>query len=412
MLVFVLAVSAALIFSFLCSIFESVLLSLGHAQIESLKHRGRSSGFMMERFKRDIDVPIAAILIVNTIAHTVGASVAGATYGEVFDESTLWIFTIVFTIAVLLFTEIIPKTLGVTFAQQLATPVAYGIRAFTLALKPFVLLSGYLSRKLRGGAEPEVTSIEEIRLLAALGRSEGSVARHIASMIVGATHLRHLQAKAVMVPRTDVTILSSDLGVDEVMRILETNPYSRFPFRATDDPDDITGIVLTKELLLYLNTERPDKIDWQRLVRDPVIVPETILADTLLRQFQEERSHMALIVNEYGAFSGIVTNEDLLEEIVGEMFDESDQPADELRRTSDDEVVALASVDLRKLSAFLELKWRLEEDAVSLGGLVTQKLGRLPVKGDRVTWRGFELEVLAANRRRAERIAIRKQADA
>ena len=120
MVIFVVAVTVALVVSFLCSIFESVLLSLGHAHIEALEREGRSAGRILKKFKSDIDVPIAAILIANTVAHTIGASVAGASYGDVFDPDTLWIFTIVFTVAVLLFTEIIPKTLGATHARALA----------------------------------------------------------------------------------------------------------------------------------------------------------------------------------------------------------------------------------------------------------------------------------------------------
>jgi Mg2+/Co2+ transporter CorB len=128
MLTFVAAVTVALVVSFSCSIFESVLLSINHAQVEALSQRHGRAGRLMTTFKRNIDTPIAAILIVNTIAHTIGSAVAGASYASVFDGETLWIFTIVFTTAVLLFTEIIPKTLGVTYAGRLATTVAYGAR--------------------------------------------------------------------------------------------------------------------------------------------------------------------------------------------------------------------------------------------------------------------------------------------
>ena len=175
MQVFIAAVSVALIVSFLCSIFESVLLSINHAQVESLAQQGKRSGQLLKEFKRRIDMPIAAILITNTVAHTIGTAVAGATYEDAFSSETLWIFTIVFTAAILLFTEIIPKTLGVTYATRLAKPVAYGIHALAVALRPLVLLSGGISRSLRGGKNVPVTSVEEIRLLAALGRTEGVV---------------------------------------------------------------------------------------------------------------------------------------------------------------------------------------------------------------------------------------------
>jgi len=407
MLVFVVAVSVALVFSFLCSIFESVLLSVRYSRVEELAQSGKRSGKLLRRFKRDIDTPIAAILIVNTVAHTVGASVAGASYSNVFDPQTLWIFTIVFTIAVLLFTEIIPKTVGVTYSDLLATPVAYGIQAFTVALKPLVVVSGMLSRALRGGGEEmPITSVEEIRLLASLGRREGSVGLRTASMIVGATHLRQLRAVDVMVPRASVRFLSGSMSRQELLQTLKQERFSRFPWSPGEDLDQAAGIVLAKELLIHLQEQ--DEVDWESLVREPLIVPETKPVNSLLLAFQETRTHMALVVDEYGTFLGIVTNEDLLEEIVGEIYDETDRPTEEIWRQPDGSLQALGTVDLRKLCAQLGMRWEPEADVVTAGGLVSTLLGRLPEVGDEVEWRGYRLRVLAAGRRRAERIAVSK----
>ena len=140
MLVFVLAVASALVFSFLCSVSEAVLLSVGHAQVEKL---GKSkAGKILRRFKREIDVPLAAILVLNTVANTAGAAVAGASYGLVFDESTVWIFSLAFTVAVLLFTEILPKTLGVTFAPRLVVPVTVGVFVGGVPVTVGVLVGG------------------------------------------------------------------------------------------------------------------------------------------------------------------------------------------------------------------------------------------------------------------------------
>ncbi|NNF66762.1 MAG: DUF21 domain-containing protein, partial [Gammaproteobacteria bacterium] len=193
MLLFVTAVSVVLVVSFLCSIFESVLLSLTRPQIELMINARKRAGRMLAGFKENMDVPIAAILILNTAAHTIGAAVAGASYSNVFDSSTLWIFSILFTLAVLLFTEIIPKTLGVTYAKTLASPVAHGISWLSRLLWPLVWLSEKISRSIRGDVEMQVTSPEEIRLLAFLGQSEGIVASRTAGMIMGATQLRHLR---------------------------------------------------------------------------------------------------------------------------------------------------------------------------------------------------------------------------
>jgi CBS domain containing-hemolysin-like protein len=227
---FVAAVSCAMVVSFICSIFESVLLTLSPAQVEALAASGSRAGRLMRSFKHRIDVPISAILIVNTIAHTIGAAVAGASYQNVFDPATLWIFSLVFTVAVLLFTEIIPKTLGVTHAERLAPPVAHGINGLIFLLRPAVAVTEKLSALLRGRAARPSTSVEEIRLLAQLGRSEGAVGERTAGMIVGATQLRELKADDVMLPRRQVVFLSAQDSTATVVERVRSSRHSRFPF--------------------------------------------------------------------------------------------------------------------------------------------------------------------------------------
>jgi len=410
MQIFITAVSLALIVSFLCSIFESVLLSINHAQVEALYRQGKRTGQLLKEFKHRIDMPIAAILITNTIAHTVGTAVAGATYEDAFSAETLWIFTIVFTTAVLLLTEIIPKTLGVTHAKRLATPVAYGIHALAVALRPLVLISGVISRSLRGRKDAPVTSVEEIRLLAALGRTEGVVGAQTAGIIDGASSLRKLNASDVMVPRKQVVYLSANLSRQQVLRIMRQSGHSRFPFSETDQLDQVSGVVMAKELLLQLQKTADETIDWSGLVHEPFVVPESAPLNALLLTFKEARRHMAIVVDEYGDIQGIVTFEDVLEEIVGDIFDESDQPVEDLWPQDDGSVHALGTIELRKLCQKLGIDLPPETEVSRLGGLVSELLGRIPVEGDTVEWNDCRLEVLSASRWSAESVSIKKKA--
>jgi len=408
MVYFTTAITVVLVVSFLCSVFESVLLSINHAQIEALSQRHARAGRLLSGFKRNIDVPIAAILILNTAAHTIGAAVAGASYSSVFSEQTLWIFTIVFTIAVLLFTEILPKTLGVTLAPVLATPVAFGIRMLTFALKPLVLMSEVVSRRLRGGRAVPITSVEEIRLLAALGRNEGIVGTRTADMIVGATLLRKMRVQDVMLPRQKIVYLSATDDRDAVLHKLMDSRFSRFPFSPTDELDDVTGIVLARELMFWLHEHPDGPIDWSAVTTEPLVVPEMQRLDRLLRTFQTGRRHMAIVVDEYGDVEGIATLEDVLEEVVGEIEDESDEPERRLWRQPDGSLQVRASTDLRKVCTALGLSWSPEAEFTTLGGLIAEQLGRIPAVGDALDWRGFRLQVLAASGRRAELVRIVK----
>lgn len=412
MTIFLIAVTVALVVSFTCSIFESVLLSINHAQVQGLVRDGKPAGRLLEDFKRNIDIPIAAILIVNTIAHTIGSAVAGASYADAFNADTLWIFTIVFTIAVLLLTEIIPKTLGVAYAARLATPVAIGIKTLTIILRPLVLISERISRTLRGSHETPVTSVEEIRLLAALGRSTGVVGLHTASIIEGATHLRKLSVRDVLVPRGQVVYLHNDMSRSDVIELLQESGHSRFPFTPSGELDEFTGVVLAKQLMPWMLTHETSSIDWQDIVRKPVTVPDSMTLLNLLRTFKETRRHLAIVMNEYGEVVGIVTLEDILEELVGEIIDEHDTPGDDLITLSDGSLQVSGDVDMRRLCRSLELQWEPMEDVTTLSGLLMESLERLPQVGDELLWRGYKLRVSSVAGRRAGWVAISREEQA
>ncbi len=407
MYIFVTAVTVALVVSFLCSIFESVLLSIRPAQVEILVNAGRRSGHLLKGFTREIDVPIAAILIVNTIAHTIGATVAGASFVEVFSEQSLWIFSATFTVAVLLFTEIIPKTLGVTFANVLATPVAHSIHWLTIVLGPFVTLASKVSRGIRGSKEVQATSIEEIRLMTAIGRQEGVVGARTAGIIVGATRLHQLRAADVLVPRQQVVAISKEQSPDNIRSTIRQSGHSRFPFTPTGQLDDVSGVVLAKEFMIAL-LDHPNVIDWPSLTREPLIIPQSKPLNSLLQAFRSEGQHMAIVVDEYGGTEGIVTLEDVLEELVGEIIDESDRPIENLWPQKDGAVHALSTVELLKLTRYLGVPWHPEVDVHTLSGLLSSRLERIPRKGDAITWNGYRVEVLSATETRAEVVRLER----
>jgi len=362
---------------------------------------------LLAGFKENMDVPIAAILILNTAAHTIGAAVAGASYSNVFNVNTLWLFSIVFTIAVLLLTEIIPKTLGVSHAPALAAPVAHGIRWLTVLLRPLVVVSEKISKSLRSDVERPITSAEEIRLLASLGRSKGAVGDTTAGMIVGATQLRYLHAHDVMLPREKVRFLSREMSRDEATRYVRESGHSRFPLSPTREFQDVAAVVLVKDLLYWLLQNDRQDIDWDAVSKEALIVPRSVPLLQLMHTFQNTRRHLAVVIDEYGSVDGIATLEDVLEEIVGDIWDESDLPSDEFHENPDGSLIVHARVDLRKLCARLEVGWDPETQASTIGGLVTEILERIPVAGDEVEWKKYCVEVLRADKTHARLLRVR-----
>lgn len=403
MLLLLLTVLWSLIVSFFCSVSEAVVLSVTHAQVEGL---GKSRGAEILRdFKREIDLPIAAIVSFHTVAHTVGASVCGAMYVNVFGERTLWVFSLGFTIAVLIFSEIVPKTIGVTYAAQLAVPVAYSVRLLVVVLRPILWLTSIFARLLRGDTASPVTSLEEIKLLVALGRSEGAVAGRVADMIEGATALRELTAYDVMVPRARVVYLSGERDLEENLQVVRESGHSRFPFTVDGNPDRFEGMVLVKDLMFKLR-ETPEDPDWKALATPLLVIPATAQLERVLRTFQEQRRHLALVVDEYGGTQGIITLEDVLEEIVGEIEDETDRVDQSIIRRADGKLVCRGMAETRKLFEILEVS--AESDMVTVAGFVADLVGRVPRIGDSVEWQGWRFTVTRATARRAERLDVEK----
>ncbi len=406
--VFVFAVASALVISFLCSIFESVLLSVSRGQVEALAKRGSAAGKILRRWKRsDIEVPIAAILILNTMAHTIGSTVAGSSYEDVFGHGTLAWFSIIFTAAVLLLTEIIPKTLGVAFAERLAAPVTLAVRAMVIVLWPVLKVTSFISRRLTGEQKRPVTSIEEIRLLAAIGSREGDVGPRFAAFIDGIASLAELTVYDVMVPRVNIAYLSGEDSWDENLEVIRNSGHSRFPFTKTGDLDDVQGIVLAKELL-FLDHDSPEGFvpDWDELTSPLLVVPETKPLDQVLRLFQAERKHLAIVVDEYGGTQGVVTLEDVLEEIVGEIEDETDRVERQIVKLADGSIRCRAFAETRKLFRVLGIDEAPDSEAVTVGGFVAEILGHVPKQGDVAEWKNLRFEVTKASRRRADQVVV------
>ncbi|NLE86237.1 MAG: HlyC/CorC family transporter [Myxococcales bacterium] len=409
MTILVLSVSIALVTSFLCSLAEASLLSVSHAQVQRLGET--RAGRILRGFKREIDIPISAILILNTTAHTVGAAVAGASFAGVFGEGSLLPFSIGFTAVVLVLSEILPKSLGVVHLEKIIVPVTYGVRGLVWVFTPLIFAMRKLMPMVRSGKEGPVTSIEEIRLLVALGRTEGAVAERTAAIIEGATKLRDLTVYDVMVPRTRISFLSGRKSLEENLAVVRESGYSRFPYSREGEVDRIDGIVLVRDLLFMLHERsstsegpREDGESLDAIARPALFVPDAMPLEKLLRNFQEQHNHMAIVVDEYGGTEGLVTFEDVLEEIVGDIQDESDRVDPFIIRRPDEGLLCRGLAETRKVFDLLNITEEVE--SVSLGGFMAEKLGRVPTVGDQVFLGGYRFRVLRASARRAERIQI------
>ena len=330
MLLLFVYVFIALGFSFLCSIAEAVLLSVTSPYVALLDREGKAAGPLLRKLKEDINSPLAAILTLNTIAHTVGAAGAGAQATAVFGDAYLGVISAILTLLILVFSEIIPKTLGAHYWRQLAPITAYALKFLVWLLYPFVLLSQKLTQGLTHGPTLSGFSREEFAAMAELGAAEGQLARPESKILRNLFRLRETAINDVMTPRTVVFTLSQTSTVAEFFEQHDDKRFSRIPIHI-EDRDQINGFVLRSDLLLaQARGNGGNTLDTYR--RPLTALPATVSLLQAFEEFLDKRAQMMLVVDEYGGTDGIVTLEDILETLLGlEIVDESDK-IDDMRK--------------------------------------------------------------------------------
>ncbi|MCA9290052.1 MAG: HlyC/CorC family transporter [Phycisphaerales bacterium] len=414
--IFIAAVLTALCVSALCSLLEATLLSLTPAQIATIGAKRPAVASIWQGFKANIERPIAVILILNTAAHTIGATIAGAEAERLFGERWVFVFSIGLTYVMLQFTEILPKTLGVTYNRSLAIIIARPLAMVVRVLTPVLRFVHFVNRPFEGRTAPGgVRAMEEIASLASAARVGGRIRADQARLVKAASRLPDLRVRQIMTPRSDVAYLRVDDPLPEVLRRVQSTPYTRLPL-VEGDLDRVIGTIHVRDLFNRLEVgpseagaatmtmTLPADLDLRTLMRRALVVPESAPVPHLLAQFRASRIHMAVVVDEYGVTMGVASLENVIEEMVGEIEDEFDHAAPEIVRDGDhyrvDGTTPLHTLRDRFGPTFTDA------DVDTIGGLLTKRLGRLPGVGDTVRLGDFDATVLTVERRRVGAIAL------
>jgi len=332
MLQLTLAVALAIVTSAMCSLFEAVLYSVPVGHIERLAESGRTSGRILRELRRHVDRPIAAILSLNTIANTAGAAFAGASAAAVFGQDSLVLFSAIFTLTVLIFSEVLPKTAGVVYSRSLAGPIARPLQVLVWVFAPLVWLCRGLTHLIRRDQGEHDISEEELIVMARLGLQAGTIEADEFEVIENILELERIPARQVMTPRAVMVALDHGVSVDQALQATGFLTHSRIPVY-DGTPDNVIGVVHRRDILASVADGKVETSVGQ-LMRAVHFVPDSITLDRALRLFLERREHLMVVVDEHGGVAGIVTLEDVLEEILGrEIVDEFDQTAD-LRETA------------------------------------------------------------------------------
>lgn len=317
----------ALVTSFLCSLLEAVLLSVPRSHLAVLVERGSIAGKRLQRMKNDVDQPLAAILTLNTFAHTLGATGVGAEAAILWGDAWVGVVGFIVTLLILIFSEIIPKTLGAVHAKRLAPFAAWMIQKLIVVFRPVVAACNWISLLVSGKpqAAPRL-SREEVRSFAHMALHEGAIDQTEAAVLRNLIALRETTVEQIMTPRTVVFTLSANLTVGQVIHESSLR-FSRIPI-VSASLDNPIGIVQRREIFRAFGEARTDATLGE-LARPLHAVPELATLPAVLREFVQRREHLFLVVDEYGGSAGIITLEDVIETLLGvEIVDETDAVED------------------------------------------------------------------------------------
>lgn len=319
----------SIIFSFLCSVWEAVLLSITPAYVETLKERDSPIGKQLDSFKKDIDRPLAAILTLNTIAHTVGAIGVGAQASKIWGESIIstMVVPVVMTLAILILSEIIPKTIGASSWKSLAGFTTRSLKVIMYILYPLVWFSELITKSLKKDKDKSVLSRADFTAITKVGEKSGIIAPNESKIIGNLLKFSQVRAKDIMTPRTVVKASDQSTLIGDFYNENKNLRFSRIPIY-DGNKDNITGFVL-KDKLLSSIIDNKEKDTLGSISRDISVVTEGMNIQQIFDKLMETKEHIALVVDEFGGMSGILTMEDVIETLLGmEIVDELDNVED------------------------------------------------------------------------------------
>ena len=414
------AILVLLIMSAFFSGSETALTASSRGKLKSQADKGSSGARAAMSVTEDNERMIGALLLGNNIVNILSASLATALLTRMAGDNGVVLATAVMTVLVLIFGEVLPKTLSITYPEAVATRVAPVVRVLIMVFSPVVTLVRNVVRGIlilfgvRADPNGKILALrEEIAGAIALGHSEGAVEKEDRDRLLGALDLADRTVDEIMRHRRACEMLDADLPPDEMVARVLASSHSRLPvFRGSDE--NILGVIHAKDLLREV--ARLEKtgadlttLDIVKVAMKPYFIPDTTTLDEQMREFLKRRTHFALVVDEYGTLQGLITLEDILEEIVGEITDEFDvvDATHALKKSEDGGYFVEGSMTIRDLNRATE--WALPDDeANTVAGLVIHEAQMIPAEGQAFSFHGYRFEVTARRENRLTKIKVRR----
>ncbi|HEU0058721.1 MAG TPA: HlyC/CorC family transporter [Hyphomicrobiaceae bacterium] len=393
---------------------ETALTAVSRARMHALEQEGNSRARLVNQLLREPERLIGVVLLGNTLVDILAASLASGLAVILIGPAGVAYATAIMTVLIVIFAAVLPKTYAFAFADRLALFVAPLMRVMIAVLNPatrtiqlIVRLFLKLTPTSRDDAANILEAHAEIRGTIELQKIEGAVAKRDAAMLGGVLDLKDLKVLDIMVHRTKMQTISIDDAPEKVVDEVLKGQFTRVPLWK-DEPENIVGVLHTKDLLLALSRAGWDvaKIDIGAVAAQPWFVPDTTSVGNQLNEFLRRKAQLALVVDEYGEVQGLITLEDILEEIVGQIADEHDVQDAAVRLQADGSVNVDGTVAVRDLNR--QMDWDLpDEEATTIAGLVIHEAQSIPEPGQAFTFYGYRFEILRKNRNKITAIRIR-----
>jgi Mg2+/Co2+ transporter CorB len=415
----VIAILLLIVISGFFSASETGLTASSRARLTELERKGLKRASLVLKITEKPERLIGAILLGNNLANITASAVATAALIKVFGDNGAVIASAIMTVLILIFAEVLPKTYAIAYPDRVALSVAGIMRVISSVLGPIVLTVEYIVKntlRLFGvnidDNQNVLSAHDELRGAIDLHHKEGAVVKKDKDMLGGILDLKDLEVLDVMVHRTKMITLDSGKPPTEILDDVLRTGHSRIPmWKGT--PENIVGILLAKSLFAAVQKQGGDvsKVKIEDILVDPWFVPDTRPLESQLNAFLRRKTHFAIVVDEYGETQGLITLEDIIEEIVGDIKDEFDIPVQGLRKAKDGSYLIDGAVPLRDLNRALD--WRLpDEEATTLAGLVIHEARAIPTTGQVFTFHGFRLEITKKRKQQITQIRVTPVADA
>ncbi len=408
--IFVIVIIIMIALSALFAATETAITASSPGKIHKLKIAGDKRAKTVLQFLKKKEKVIGTMLIGNSLINTVCTTIATTLFISFLGDNGPLVASVVMAFIIIVFAEVVPKAIAVAQAEQLALKMASTIEVFLKLFKPINIALDYITRILcfifRINLNPQISGTEEVRGVIEHYHQEGGVYKSDRNMLGGVLDIRNMTVSEIMTHRSNIIAINIDLTSVVIIKTLLSSSHTRIPLWK-DNRDNIIGILNLKDLLksLYEHNNDQKKININDLLTPPWFIPENALVVDQLNAFRERNNHFACVVDEYGDLQGIITLEDVIEEIVGPITDEHDRHSDEIIKKSNTEYIIKGTTTIRDINR--ELDWNLpDNDANTIAGLIIHKIARIPNRGEVIKLFNFKIIILKKTANKIDSLRI------